>query len=87
MARLLSSFHISSWFVGKVKETTALNKLKPMLSEAKVDVTNKLATQQIGEFYAIQAGEVTSLKANMSLIRAEQVPLEQIQALAGKSAG
>lgn len=78
---------ISSWFVGKVKETTALNKLKPMLSEAKVDVTNKLANQQVGEFYAIRAGEVTSLKAKMSLIRAEQVPLEQIQELAAGSVG
>lgn len=73
---------ISSWFVGKVKENTALNKLKPMLSEAKTDVTSKLANQQVGEFFAIRAGEVTSLKANLSLIRAEQVPLELVQALA-----
>lgn len=73
---------ISSWFVGKVKETTALNKLKPMLSEAKTDVTSKLANQQVGEFFAIRAGDVTSLKANLSLIRAEQVPLELVQALA-----
>lgn len=77
---------ISSWFVGKVKENTALNKLKPMLSEAKVDVTSKLANQQVGEFFAIRAGEVTSLKANMSLIRAEQVPIETIQELAASSA-
>lgn len=76
---------ISSWFVGKVKETTALNKLKPMLSEAKTDVTSKLANQQVGEFFAIRAGEVTSLKANLSLIRAEQVPLEMVQALAASS--
>jgi hypothetical protein len=76
---------ISSWFVGKVKEIPALNKLKPMLSEAKVDVTSKLANQQVGEFFAIQAGEVTSLKANLSLIRAEQVPLERVQALAARS--
>jgi hypothetical protein len=77
---------ISSWFVGKVKENTALNKLKPMLSEAKVDVTSKLTNQKVGEFFAIRAGDVTSLKANMSLIRAEQVPLEMIQKLAARSA-
>ena len=76
---------ISSWFVGKVKENTALNKLKPMLSEAKVDVTTKLANQEVGEFFAIRAGEVTSLKANMSLVRAEQVPLEEILVLAAQS--
>ena len=77
---------ISSWFVGKVKENTALNKLKPMLSEAKVDVTSKLANQTVGEFFAIRAGEVTRLKANMSLVRAEQVPIEAIQTLAAQSA-
>lgn len=76
---------ISSWFVGKVKENTALNKLKPMLSEAKVDVTNKLANQKVGEFFAIRAGDVTSLKASMSLVKAEQVPLEEILALAARS--
>jgi hypothetical protein len=69
-----------------VKENTALNKLKPMLSEAKVDVSSKLANQQVGEFFAIRAGEVTSLRANMSLIRAEQVPIETIQELAASSA-
>ncbi|MGB3766186.1 MAG: helicase HerA-like domain-containing protein, partial [Phormidesmis sp.] len=76
---------ISSWFVGKVKESTALNKLKPMLSEAKVDVTSKLANQKVGEFFDIRAGNVNSLKAYMSLIKAEQVPLEEILALAARS--
>ena len=76
---------ISSWFVGKVKENTALNKLKPMLSEAKVDVTSKLANQKVGEFFDIRAGEVTTLKANMSLVTANQVPLEEILEIAAFS--
>ena len=76
---------ISSWFVGKVKENTALNKLKPMLSEAKVDVTSKLANQKVGEFFNIRAGEVTTLKANLSLVRASQVPIEKIIQLADLS--
>ncbi|NEP63155.1 MAG: ATP-binding protein, partial [Symploca sp. SIO2G7] len=76
---------ISSWFVGKVKETTALNKLKPMLSEAKTDVSAKLANQQVGQFFHIQAGNVSSLQANMSLVRAEQVPIEKIITLAAQS--
>lgn len=76
---------ISSWFVGKVKEATALNKLRPMLSEAKTDVTSKLANQQVGEFFMIQAGVVSSLKANLSLVRAEQVPLERLQMLAARA--
>lgn len=76
---------ISSWFVGKVKENTAINKLKPMLSEAKTDVSAKLANQQVGQFFCIQAGDVTSLQANVSLIRAEQVPIEEILSLAANS--
>lgn len=77
---------ISSWFVGKVKETTAINKLKPMLSEAKYDVSGELANQSAGEFYMLKAGEVTALKASMSLIRAEQVPVDEILNLARASA-
>lgn len=75
---------VSSWFIGCVKENTALNKLKPMLSEAKTDVTNKLANQSIGEFFAIYNGDVKSIKADPSLIQAKQVPSDEILKLASK---
>ena len=35
--------NIRSWFVGRVKEPTALAKMKPMLSECRVDVAARLA--------------------------------------------
>jgi len=73
---------ISTWFIGKVKEETALKKLKPMLSEATVDVTRKLATQTVGQFYMIKNSEVTSLQAERALTPTEQVPEEQIIHLA-----
>ena len=76
---------ISSWFVGKIKEETALRKLKPMLSEAKTDVTAKLPHQAVGEFYLIRDGEVASLRADQSLIRAAQIPAEEILALAART--
>lgn len=76
---------ISSWFVGKVREANAINRLRPMLSEARTDVTSKLPNQQVGEFFVIRDGEVTSLKANPALIRAEQVPLEMVKTLAASS--
>ena len=69
---------IGTWLIGKVKEETALKKLKPMLSEAKIDVTNKLPIQTVGQFYLIEQGEVTSLQAEQSLIPTEQVAEEQI---------
>ncbi len=74
---------ITTWFVGKVKEATAIKKLKPMLSEAKIDISDKLASQGAGEFYLLQEGNVTGFKADMSLIRAEQVPADEILTLAG----
>lgn len=75
---------VSSWFIGCVKEKTALDKLRPMLSEAKTDVTNKLANQSTGEFYAIHNGEVNSIKADPSLVQAKQVPADEILKLASK---
>lgn len=75
---------ISTWFIGRIKEKTALDKLKPMLSEAKTDVSSKLASQSAGEFYAIHNGEVSKIKADLSLVQAEQVPAHEILKLAGK---
>jgi hypothetical protein len=55
------------------------------LSEAKTDVTAKLPHQAVGEFYLIRDGEVASLRADQSLIRAAQIPAEEILALAART--
>ncbi|MEZ5589828.1 MAG: AAA family ATPase [Gammaproteobacteria bacterium] len=73
---------ISNWFLGKIKESTALNKLKPMLSEAKTDIEARLPTQETGQFYVIREGQVSSLQARRSLVNAEQVPEDEILHLA-----
>lgn len=73
---------INNWFLGQIKESTALNKLKPMLSEAQINVETKLPGQEPGQFFVIREGRVTSLKARLSLIRAEQVPEDEILDLA-----
>lgn len=74
--------NIRNWFVGRVKEPTALAKMKPMLSEARVDVASKLPTQGPGEFYVIRDGAVTSLRSSLSLVRPVQLSDEEILALA-----
>lgn len=43
--------NIRSWFVGRVKEPTALAKMKPMLSEARTDVASRLPAQGAGQFF------------------------------------
>lgn len=74
--------NIRNWFVGRVKEPTALAKMKPMLSEARIDVASKLPGQGPGQFYVIRDGAVTSLQAARSLVSPSQLSDEEILALA-----
>ncbi len=78
---------ISSWFLGRIKEKTALDKLRPMFNDSQEDAANKLPTQSTGEFHAIQDGKVNHIKADASLIQAKQVPREKILILASKKPG
>jgi hypothetical protein len=73
---------IRSWFVGRVKEPTALQKMKPMLSQARVDPTQKIASQAPGQFHWLCEGDVTAFEATRNLIPAQQRSEEEILALA-----
>ena len=73
---------IRTWFVGRVKEKTALDKLKPMLSECKVDISAKLPVQQTGEFHLLQDGQVTPFRAHQSLLKTEQLSEQETLKLA-----
>lgn len=74
---------ITSWFIGRVREDTALRKLKAAFqSESGLDPAAVLPGQTVGEFHLVQEGMVRSLKAQRSLISAEQVPFDRIEQLA-----
>jgi hypothetical protein len=73
---------IRSWFLGRIKEPTALGKLKPMLSGAALDVASKLPGQDTGEFHLARAGEVTQFNAYRSLLTTEQLSDRQLLAVA-----
>ena len=73
---------IRTWLVGRVKEQTALNKLRPMLSERKSDVSGKLAGQETGHFYLIRERDVQPVVTPPSLVPTEQLPEERILGLA-----
>ena len=77
--------NIRAWFVGRVKEPTALAKMKPMLSDCRVDVAARLPTQETGEFYFIRDGNVTSLRAAPSIMRTDQLPEQEILELARRT--
>jgi AAA ATPase domain/Helicase HerA, central domain len=69
---------IRSWFLGRIKENTALGKLKPMLSGAAGDVASRLPGQDTGEFHLARAGEVTQFSAYRSLLTTEQLSDRQL---------
>ncbi|MGI9380615.1 MAG: ATP-binding protein, partial [Methyloligellaceae bacterium] len=73
---------ITSWFIGKVREDTALKKLKAAFSsDTGIDPVSALPNQKVGEFHLIQEGTVTPIKSHMSLIEAQQVPFDRIEKL------
>ena len=74
--------NIRTWFVGRVKEPTALAKMKPMLSDCRVDVAARLPTQETGQFHLIRDGDVTSLRTDLSAVPPEQLPEANILSLA-----
>lgn len=79
---------ITSWFIGRVREDTALRKLKAAFqSESGLDPAAVLPGQTVGEFHLVQEGRVRPLKAQRSLITAEQVPFDRIEQLARETKG
>jgi energy-coupling factor transporter ATP-binding protein EcfA2 len=74
--------NIRTWLVGQVKEETALRKLKPMFSEARVDAATRLPGQATGYFHLLRGKAVAALRGHPSLIRTEQLPEERILELA-----
>lgn len=73
---------IRSWFVGRVKEKNSLDKMKPMLSEARVDFTSKIPQQTTGEFHVIREGRVNRFKADPSALSTEQLSDDELLRLA-----
>ncbi len=74
---------ITSWFIGRVREDTALKKLRAAFqSDSGLDPARVLPNQTVGEFHLIQEGKVKAMKAKRSLINADQVPFDRIEHLA-----
>ncbi len=79
---------ITSWFIGRVREDTALRKLKAAFqSESGLEPAAVLPGQTVGEFHLVQEGLVRAMKAQRSLISAEQVPFDRIEQLARETKG
>ncbi len=77
--------NIRTWFLGRVAESTAVAKMQPLLSESRVNVKGKLARQSIGEFFRLEGGKVTEMKADRSLMDTEQLAEDEIRQLARRA--
>lgn len=73
---------IRTWFLGRIKEEPAIRKMKPMLSECRVDVAAKLPSQEPGQFYLVRDGNVEGIHAKRCLLAPEQMPEDRIIELA-----
>jgi GTPase SAR1 family protein len=76
--------NIRSWLIGLVKESVAINKLRSMFASSPIDPADRLPGQKVGEFFYLRDGQVTPVKAGISLMRTEQLPIEQILKLASE---
>jgi hypothetical protein len=79
---------ITSWFIGRVREDTALRKLKAAFqADSGLDPVAALPHQTVGEFHLVQEGMVRAIKSGRSLIQAEQVPFDRIEQLSRETKG
>jgi energy-coupling factor transporter ATP-binding protein EcfA2 len=76
--------NIRSWFVGRVTQPVALDKMKPLFSDARLNVADRIPSQGVGEFYLLQGGHATGFKAHPAFLRTEQVPENEILTLAAR---
>ena len=73
---------VRTWFVGRVAEKTAVDKMKPLLSECRINVAAKLATAGTGEFFQLAEGDVTLFDAQRSVMTTRQMGDLEIRNLA-----
>lgn len=74
--------NIRTWYVGRITQPVAIQKMRPMLAEVRVDVASKLAGRQVGQFFALRGGDAASFTARLPAIMPEQLPEAQILKLA-----
>jgi hypothetical protein len=76
--------NIGAWFVGKITQDTALDKMRPLFSECRVNVAGKVPAQDRGQFHLMRPPEVVAFAASPSLLKTDQLPEDRILELARK---
>ena len=59
--------NVQTWFLGSVHERVALERMRPLLGECRVNVGVKLPCAEPGEFFKLADAEAIELKASSPL--------------------
>lgn len=74
--------NILTWFVGRVTEERTIGKMKQLLGDYRMNIAGRLGRKKSGEFFHLCQGAVTEITADRSLMVTEQMPEDEIVALA-----
>ncbi|WP_269324385.1 ATP-binding protein [Chondromyces apiculatus] len=77
--------NINTWMLGRITQPVAIQKMRPMLEDSRVDVAGKLAGRQVGQFFLLRNGDVSGFTSRLPAILPAQLPEEEILALARAS--
>ncbi|HKP59556.1 MAG TPA: DUF87 domain-containing protein, partial [Polyangiales bacterium] len=78
--------NIGTWWVGRIASGAAIDKMKPLLSECRIDISGALATQSTGEFFQISGGNSVRIRSERSLMNTTQLTEDRIVELARATA-
>ena len=71
--------NIRTWLVGRVQEKNSLLKMRPMFDDYQASaIESKLSGQKTGEFHLLFEKTVQPIKADMSLLKTEQLSEKKI---------
>lgn len=73
--------NVLSWFIGRVQQPTALEKLRPLLQDSGI-AQEKIASQSVGQFHFVDESGARPIKTDRNLVSTEQLPEERIVYLA-----
>ena len=64
------------------RHISRFEKMKPLLSECRTDVSASLATSSLGEFFQVSDGQVLRMRSQRALMETTQLNEERILSLA-----
>ncbi len=77
---------ILTWWLGRISSRTAIDKMKPLLSECRTDFSGSLASAGVGEFYQVSDGNSVRMRSDRSLMDTVQLTEDRILDLARSGA-